>query len=133
MTFSAGSPRCAYTRIQTVDFRQNMYFFTTHLFRLMYKRVQLPIRAKMGDIKHASASIHCIPCKRTFGFSMSMFDTLFRMAKVSKVAKIRNRYNQVPHLTQDTNGKVTNSQKTPQARAKRSTKPFWGFDHSVCE
>ena len=27
--------------------------------------------------------------------------------KVSKVAKIRNRYNQVPHLTQDTNGKVT--------------------------
>ena len=40
--------------------------------------------------------------------------------KVSKVAKIRNRYNQVPNLTQDTNGKVTNSQKTPQTRAKRS-------------
>ena len=40
--------------------------------------------------------------------------------KVSKGAKIRNRYNQVPHLTQDTNGKVTNSQKTPQTRAKRS-------------
>ena len=38
----------------------------------------------------------------------------------NKVAKIRNRYNQVPHLTQDTNGKVTNSQKTPQTRAKRS-------------
>ena len=30
--------------------------------------------------------------------------------KVSKGAKIRNRYNQIPHLTQDTNGKVTNSQ-----------------------
>ena len=30
--------------------------------------------------------------------------------KVSKGAKIRNRYNQVPHLTQDTNGKVTDSQ-----------------------
>ena len=30
--------------------------------------------------------------------------------KVSMCAKIRNRYNQVPHLTQDTNGKVTNSQ-----------------------
>ena len=40
--------------------------------------------------------------------------------KVSKVAKIRNRYNQVPHLTQDTNGKVTNAQKTQQTRAKRS-------------
>ena len=30
--------------------------------------------------------------------------------KVSKGAKIRNRYNQVPHVTQDTNGKLTNSQ-----------------------
>ena len=40
--------------------------------------------------------------------------------KVSKGAKIRNRYNQVPNLTQDTNGKVTSSQQTPQTRAKRS-------------
>ena len=30
--------------------------------------------------------------------------------KVSKGAKIRNRYNHAPHLTQDTYGKVTNSQ-----------------------
>ena len=30
--------------------------------------------------------------------------------EVRKGAKIRKRYNQVPHLTQDTNGKVTNSQ-----------------------
>ena len=43
-----------------------------------------------------------------------------RPYKSNKVAKIRNRYNQVQHLTQDTNGKVTNSKKTPQTRAKRS-------------
>ena len=30
--------------------------------------------------------------------------------KVRKRAKIRNRYNIAPHLTQDTNGKVTTSQ-----------------------
>ena len=30
--------------------------------------------------------------------------------KVSKGAKIRNRYNQVPHQTKDANGKVTNAQ-----------------------
>ena len=30
--------------------------------------------------------------------------------KVRKSAKIRSRYNQAPHLTQDTNGKVTTSQ-----------------------
>ena len=33
-----------------------------------------------------------------------------KLIKVSKGAKIKNRYNQVPHLTQDTNEKVTNSQ-----------------------
>ena len=32
------------------------------------------------------------------------------LTKVSKGAKIRNLYNQVPHLTKDTNGIVTNSQ-----------------------
>ena len=32
------------------------------------------------------------------------------LTKVSKGAKTRNRYNQAPHLTQETSGKVTNSQ-----------------------
>ena len=32
---------------------------------------------------------------------------LFETIEVSKGAKIRNRYNQVPHQTQDPNGKVT--------------------------
>ena len=33
-----------------------------------------------------------------------------RLFEVRKVAKIRNRYNQAPHLDQDTNGKVTKTQ-----------------------
>ena len=41
---------------------------------------------------------------------MKLRDFQYRYLKVSKGAKIRNRYNQVPHLTQDTKGKVTNSQ-----------------------
>ena len=50
--------------------------------------------------------------------------------KVSKGAKIRNRYNQVPHLAQDTNGKVTNSQldttnKNPQVN------PYPAGDHNA--
>ena len=53
------------------------------------------------------------------GVKIQLFQNMVRL-QVNKVAKIRNRYNQVPHLTQDTNGKVTNSQKTPQTRAKRS-------------
>ena len=35
---------------------------------------------------------------------------IFVLVKVRKRAKIRNRYNQAPHLTQDINGKVTMSQ-----------------------
>ena len=42
--------------------------------------------------------------------SIKMRFTETQNVKVSKCAKIRNRYNQVPHLAQDTNGKVTNSQ-----------------------
>ena len=52
--------------------------------------------------------------------SVKIVSIIRKYHKVSNGAKIRNRYNQVPHLTQDTNGKVTNSQKTPQTRAKRS-------------
>ena len=44
------------------------------------------------------------------------FKSCYSGLKVSKGAKISNRYNQVPHLSQDTNGKVTNS----QTRDKRS-------------
>ena len=40
--------------------------------------------------------------------------------RVGKGAKIRNRYNQVPHLTQDTNWKVTNLQLDTTIEAKRS-------------
>ena len=41
---------------------------------------------------------------------LEVIGDLKQRVKVSKCAKIRNRYNQVSHLTQDTNGKVTNSQ-----------------------
>ena len=40
--------------------------------------------------------------------------------KVRKRAKIRNRYSQAPHLTKDTNGKVTTSQLDITKDAKRS-------------
>ena len=38
------------------------------------------------------------------------YQLLWPFLKVGQNAKIRNRYNQVPYLTHDTNGKVTNSQ-----------------------
>ena len=50
--------------------------------------------------------------------------------KVSKGAKIRNRYNQVPHLTQNTNGKVTNSQ-LDTTNESQEVSPFTAGDHKA--
>ena len=50
--------------------------------------------------------------------------------KVSKGAKIRNRYNQVPHLTQDTNGKVTSSQLYTTSESQEGS-PFPAGDHKA--
>ena len=50
--------------------------------------------------------------------------------KVSMGAKIRNRYNQVPHLTQDTNGKVTNSQ-PDTTNESQEVSPFSAGDHTA--
>ena len=52
------------------------------------------------------------------------------LLKVSKGAKIRNRYNQVPHLTQDTNGKVTNSQ-LDTTNKSQEVSPFPAGDHKA--
>ena len=49
---------------------------------------------------------------------------------MSTCAKFRNRYNQVPHLAQDTNGKVTNSQLDATNESKE-VGPFPAGDHKV--
>ena len=46
----------------------------------------------------------------SFNYFFSGKNIILCILKISKCAKTRNRYNQVPHLTPDTNGKVTNSQ-----------------------
>ena len=50
--------------------------------------------------------------------------------KVRKRAKIRNRCNQAPHLTQDTNGKVTNSQ-LDITNESQEVSPFPAGDHKA--
>ena len=45
-------------------------------------------------------------------------------------AKITNRYNQVPHLTQDVNGKVTNSQ-LDTTNESQEVSPFQAGDHKA--
>ena len=50
--------------------------------------------------------------------------------KVSKGAKIRNRHNQAPHLTKDTNEKVTNSQ-LDTTNESQEVSPFPAGDHKA--
>ena len=52
------------------------------------------------------------------------------LKKASKGAKIRNRYNQVQHLTQDTNGNVTNSQ-LDTTNESQEISPFPAGDHKA--
>ena len=62
-----------------------------------------------------------------FADLMSFF---LETAKVSKGAKIRNQYNQVPHLTPDTNGKVTNSQ-LDTTKESQEISPLQAGDHKA--
>ena len=48
-------------------------------------------------------------CTGSSEFTLVKIFTFLLEITLSKGAKIRNRYNQVSHLTQDTNGKVTSS------------------------
>ena len=83
---------------------------------LVYK-----LKKIVGSNNFSAQFIKIISHYKKIGYNINVLQqTACLVVKVSKGAKIRNRYNQVLHLTQDTNGKVTNSQQTPQTRAKRS-------------
>ena len=53
-----------------------------------------------------------------------------RAIKVNKGAKINDRYKQVPHLTQDTHGKVTYSQ-VDTKNESQEVSPFQAGDHKA--
>ena len=54
-----------------------------------------------------------------------------KIGKVSKGAKIRNRYNQVPHLTQDTNGKVKKNSQLDTTNESKEGSSFQAGDHKT--
>ena len=56
--------------------------------------------------------------------------TDIKTLEVSKGATIRNRYNQEPHLAQDTNGRVTNSH-LDTTNESQDANPFPAGDHKA--
>ena len=61
---------------------------------------------------------------------MWLVELTISICKVSKGAKIRNQYNQVPHLTHETNGKVTSSQ-LDTTNESQDVSPFPAGDHKA--
>ena len=75
--------------------------------------------------------INVCMCCRSIPMNHSIKHALFALIrKVSKGAKIRNRYNQVLHLNQDTDGKVTNSQ-LDTTNESQEVSPFPAGDHKA--
>ena len=65
-----------------------------------------------------------------FGLKVTFKNQSYHHDHLSKDAKIRNRSNQVPHLTQDTNEKVTNSQ-SDTTNESQEVSPFPAGDHKA--
>ena len=72
---------------------------------------------------HTSSGIHQLPCGPMLPNPANRF-------KVSKGAKIWNRYNQVPHLTQDTNGE-SDKLTVDITNESQEVSPFPAGDHKA--
>ena len=90
------------------DLQRNLYngpFQVYCIFVCLFK-ANVPVNSYGYDVKIISSLNHTFflgnlnLTKRLTSTSYTYYN------KVSNGAKIKNRYNQVPHLTQDTNGKV---------------------------
>ena len=79
--------------------------------------------------KYPALSI-CMVCHHQDRCALEMFEMLLHVHKVRKRTKIRNHYNQVPHLTQDINGKVRNSL-LDITNESQEVSPFPAGDHKA--
>ena len=65
------------------------------------------------------------------GLSHDIHVISYFLCKVSKEAKIRNRYNQVPHLTQDTTRESDRITIKHHSQESQEVSPFPAGDHKV--
>ena len=77
---------------------------------ILFPRLKITILLGNWDIASNVSNTFSSVCEGRVSILAPTLNLSTFIIKVSKGAKIRNRYNQVPHLTQDTNGNVTNSQ-----------------------
>ena len=101
------------------------------LLHTLLKKIQLFHCAFLQVFKRMYL-LHC----REAGFYEALMQSCVSFSqysiciKLRKRAKIRNQYNQAPHLTQDTNGKMTTSQ-LDMANESQEVSPFPAGDHKA--
>ena len=105
------------------------YIFHDYDSRLTYDDAVLNIVETHKHLGiYLSANNKCT--KHIDSIIMSASKQVSYLRKVSKGAKIRNRYNQVPHLTQDTNGKVIKLT-VDTTNESQEVSPFPAGDHKA--
>ena len=98
---------------------------TTNVPMCLYHEKVVPIKL----IENPSPLVH-LHSKQSRKTNKELFQALINDMKVRKGAKIRNRYNQVPHMTRDTNRKMTNSQ-IDITNESQKVSPFPAGDNHV--
>ena len=124
---------CTHHIIEQNALLQSMKMFCERFFKVtvfMYFIVFFPImnenkknmafKSHIAEFNHG----HCLSINNCHIIGA------FKVIKVSKDAKIRYRYNQVPHLTKDTNGKVTYSQ-LDTTNESQEVSPFPAGNHKA--
>ena len=101
--------------------------FSTYLYSKTCVKQPLSKRPKIGFQDQLSLNAGQTYCRMLQGEHSAI---LLTFIKVRKRAKIKNRYSQVPHLTQDTNGKVTTSQ-LDITNESQKVSPFPAGDHKA--
>ena len=99
-------------------------YVPVNIFSVILGQVEPALRINWLCLLVSSADNLC----KQFRSRSGLFNYYGYIYKVCKGAKIRSRYNQVPHLTQDTNGKVTNSQLDTTIESQEVS-PFPAGDH----
>ena len=102
---------------------QTKTYYTAPWMPIGWKCKMLLFRNFTPKIKFSKYQKHEMSLRNAFTTCNNHF-------KVRKGAKIRDRYNQVPHLSQDTNGKVTNSQ-LDTTNESQEVSPFTAGDHKA--
>ena len=99
---------------------------TIGLTKIKKNNMILTLESRGGELSSSVLYSRLRGC----GFKPHWCHCLVYLSKVSKGAKIRSRYNQVPHPIQDTKGKVTNSQ-LDTTNESQEVSPFPAGDHKA--